>query len=45
LRAGRGEVETFRQMAQRLTCIAGVAGLPQISVQAGLFDECPSDYR
>jgi amidase len=34
LDASGTEVEDFRQRAQRLTCIAGLAGLPQISIPA-----------
>jgi amidase len=35
------DVELFRQRAQRLTCIASIAGLPQVSIPAGTVDGCP----
>ena len=42
LRAATGEaVEAFRQRAQRLTCIAGLSGLPQISIPAADIDGAP----
>ncbi|MBY0320111.1 MAG: amidase [Reyranella sp.] len=42
LRSATGEaVEAFRQRAQRLTCIAGLAGLPQISMPAATVDGAP----
>lgn len=42
LRAATGEaVEAFRQRAQRLTCIAGLSGLPQISLPAAEVDGAP----
>lgn len=42
LRAATGEaVEAFRQRAQRLTCIAGLSGLPQISLPAATIDGAP----
>lgn len=34
-------VEVFRQRAQRLTCIAGLSGLPQISIPASTVDGAP----
>ena len=34
-------VETFRQRAQRLTCIAGLSGLPQITIPASTVDGAP----
>lgn len=34
-------VEAFRQSAQRLTCIAGIAGLPQISLPVATLDGAP----
>ena len=40
--AATGEaVEAFRQRAQRLTCIAGLSGLPQISIPAAAIDGAP----
>jgi amidase len=42
LRNATGEaVEAFRQRAQRLTCIAGLSGLPQISIPAATVDGAP----
>jgi len=42
LRTASGEaVESFRQRAQRLTCIAGLSGLPQISIPATQVDGAP----
>ena len=42
LRTATGEaVEAFRQRAQRLTCIAGLSGLPQISLPAAEIDGAP----
>lgn len=42
LRAATGDdVEAFRQRAQRLTCIAGLSGLPQISIPAATVDGAP----
>ena len=42
LRTAGGEaVEAFRQRAQRLTCIAGLSGLPQVSLPAGTVDGAP----
>lgn len=42
LRSASGaEVEQFRQRAQRLTCIAGLAGLPQITMPFAAFDGAP----
>jgi amidase len=34
-------VETFRQSAQRLTCIAGLSGLPQITIPASTVEGAP----
>ncbi|TAJ98109.1 MAG: amidase [Reyranella sp.] len=34
-------VEAFRQRAQRLTCIAGLSGLPQITIPASTLDGAP----
>ncbi|HYI36292.1 MAG TPA: amidase [Thermoleophilaceae bacterium] len=34
--AGPDEVESFRSRTLRLTCIAGLSGLPQVTVPAGL---------
>lgn len=39
--AAEADVELFRQGTQRLTCIASIAGLPQISIPAGTVDGCP----
>jgi amidase len=42
LRHATGEaVEAFRQRAQRLTCIAGLSGLPQISMPAAIVNGAP----
>jgi amidase len=42
LRAATGDaVEAFRQRAQRLTCIAGLSGLPQISLPVARIDGAP----
>lgn len=41
LAAGEEEVEQARRGAQRLTCIAGIAGLPQVSIPAGHVDGAP----
>ena len=35
------ELETFRVRTMRLTCIAGMGGLPQISIPAGTISGCP----
>ena len=34
-------VDSFRIRCLRLTCIAGVGGLPQVSIPAGLVEGCP----
>jgi amidase len=36
------ELESFRVRAMRLTCIAGLGGLPQISIPAGTISGCPA---
>ena len=36
-----GEMDHFRTRLMRLTCTAGVAGLPQINLPAGTFEDCP----
>jgi len=42
LRTATGDaVEAFRQRAQRLTCIAGLSGLPQISIPVATVDGAP----
>lgn len=42
LRAATGEaVEKFRQRAQRLTCIAGLGGLPQVSLPVATIEGAP----
>ena len=35
------EMDKFRTRVMRLTCTAGVAGLPQISIPAGTLEGCP----
>ncbi|WP_084698118.1 amidase [Muricoccus aerilatus] len=35
------ELEAFRTRAMTLTCIAGLGGLPQVSMPAGLLNGCP----
>jgi amidase len=35
------ELEDFRARVMRLTCAAGSAGLPQMSIPAGTLDGCP----
>jgi amidase len=35
------DMDRFRTRVMRLTCSAGVAGLPQISIPAGTLDGCP----
>ncbi len=35
------DLESFRVRVMRLTCTAGVAGLPQMSLPAGTVDGCP----
>ena len=35
------ELESFRVRVMRLTCIAGLAGLPQVTVPAGTVAGCP----
>ena len=35
------ELEAFRTRAMTLTCIAGLGGLPQVSVPAGTLEGCP----
>ena len=41
LTATGAAVESFRQRAQRLTCIAGLSGLPQINIPAATVDGAP----
>jgi amidase len=36
-----GDLEDFRVRVMRLTCTAGCAGLPQMSIPAGTLDGCP----
>jgi amidase len=36
------EVESFRVRVMRLTCIAGLAGLPQMTLPAGTVSGCPA---
>jgi amidase len=35
------ELESFRVRVMRLTCIAGLGGLPQVSIPAGTISGCP----
>ena len=35
------ELDAFRSRAMALTCIAGIGGLPQISIPVGTLDGCP----
>ncbi len=35
------EMENFRVRVMRLTCIAGMAGLPQVNLPIGTLDGCP----
>ena len=37
----QSELESFRVRVMRLTCIAGLAGLPQVTVPAGTVAGCP----
>ncbi len=41
LEAGSTELESFRARAMALTCIAGIGGLPQVSVPASAIEGCP----
>jgi amidase len=41
LAASAAELESFRSRAMALTCIAGLGGLPQVSLPAALVDGCP----
>ncbi|MFZ5780645.1 MAG: amidase [Pseudomonadota bacterium] len=41
LKASGEAVENFRQRAQRLTCIAGLGGLPQVSIPAATIGGAP----
>ena len=36
------ELESFRVRVMRLTCIAGLGGLPQITIPAGTISGCPA---
>jgi len=36
------ELESFRVRVMRLTCVAGLAGLPQIHIPAGTVSGCPA---
>jgi amidase len=39
---GVGDMDAFRTRALALTCIAGIAGLPQISIPAAVVEGCPT---
>src|SRR5215467_14142398 len=41
IEASGAELEEFRTRAMRLTCTAGISGLPQMSVPAGTINGCP----
>ena len=34
-------LETFRVRVMRLTCLAGIGGLPQVTIPAGTVSGCP----
>lgn len=36
-----GDLDDFRTRVMRLTCTAGISGLPQMSIPAGTVDGCP----
>jgi amidase len=36
------ELESFRLRTMRLTCLAGISGLPQVTIPAGLVSGCPA---
>ena len=38
---GGEQLEQFRQNALALLCVAGLAGLPQVSLPLGRYDSCP----
>ena len=38
---GGRQLEEFRQKALTLLCVAGLAGLPQVSLPLGRYDSCP----
>ena len=40
--ASAEELDSFRSRAMALTCIAGLGGLPQVSLPAALVDFCPA---
>jgi amidase len=35
------DLESYRIRVMRLTCIAGLGGLPQVSIPIGIVDGCP----
>ena len=39
--ADTAELDAFRTRAMALTCIAGLSGLPQVSIPAVMVDGCP----
>ncbi|MCI0465830.1 MAG: amidase [Beijerinckiaceae bacterium] len=42
LTASEQELDSFRLRVMRLTCIAGLSGLPQITIPAGTVSGCPA---
>jgi amidase len=41
MNAGAVKQERFRSQALSLLCVAGLAGLPQVSMPLASFDSCP----
>jgi amidase len=42
INASDKELDAFRTRVQRLTCIAGLAGCPQVTIPIGTVDGCPA---